>query len=529
MNIAGGGIGASPNPVKYWGGARSAPIWWIAAVLTLVIVGVAHAWCSAPFPNDVDPMNFVAALRRFDVLDDAPHAPGYPLFVGAARVARVLTGEMHAYQGVNLLCVLLMGAMGFAALASLGRPALGLAWCVACTTHPLVWAATIVPECYVTDAAAGTCLVAIAVLLRRRSDLVAALGVAVVVLVQGLLRPVSAVMLQPLAVGACALLAVAPSLRRALLGFVASGLVVAVAYALVVACAGGAEAYGEAARTVMLASFRASSILAGAPLQAHAAMVAKYLVWLALLGGVPVLLALLARWAPRRGGDSRTPGEAADPTLGWRWSVVGLLWFVPPAAVYLLFYYLKPTYHLVYLPLLIGVGVVATWRLVGRRPGALVAIGMGVGAVQLAFVLVGGRVGLPEQIHRLTLAGLHTPAGEVGEFLRCAEALPEHAVSLILPGRPLPGNVRAVRLVRRAVDVLELDRGDASSDQGYRAISRCNPERWVPEVLSPAMDSVPPGCDEVLIVGRREGALTLVRSVVPADRTLTAVVHAAGW
>lgn len=500
------------------GGQPAPRAWGAAAGALLLIVAVAHVLCWAPFPNDVDPMNFVASLRGFDVSHDAPHAPGYPLYVGAARVACLLVGEGHAFQLVNLLCILGMGGMGFWAWWSLGHGALGFAWLVLIATHPLVWAATIVPESYITDAAAGTCVVACAVLLRSRPDWQAVAGVSAIILLQGLLRPVSAVMLQPAAIVACSLLAGVPSLRRGTYTLVCTSACVAGAYAFVVWCAGGSARYSEAARSVMLTSFRESSVLAGAPLGAHLRMIAKYAAWLAFLGGPGVALALAGWLCSRRsdGGDA----HSADPTRRWRWACVAGAWFLPSAAVYVLCFYLKPTYHLISLPLLVGVGVVGAGWLVRGRRGVVVAAAFTVGAAQLAFFLLGGRAPLPDPLHRLTLGGLHQPSEDVGRFLDAAEELPDgRGAVVLLRGKPLPGNVRAVRLVRRDLAAYEL----APVPGGLAAVAVSRPHPWSVEALDPPMGALPAGIDEVLVVWREGGRLEVKRLDVGSARDFPSV------
>lgn len=503
---------------KLRGVAPAPRAWVVAGGAILGILAVVHVLCWAPFPNDVDPMNFVASLRGFDVSHDAPHAPGYPLYVGAARVASWLVGEWRAFQLVNLLCVLLMGGMGFWAWWSLGHGALGVAWLAVIATHPLVWAATIVPESYITDAAAGTCVVACAVLLRTRPDWQAVLGVSAIILLQGLLRPVSAVMLQPAAIVACALLAGVPSLRRGMYALVCTSACVAAAYAFVVWCAGGSARYSEAARSVMLTSFRESSVLAGAPLTAHLGMVAKYAAWLALLGGPGVALALAGWLRSRRSGGAGFP--RSDPTLRWRWACVAGAWFVPSAAVYVLFYYLKPTYHLISLPLLAGVGVVGLGWLVRGRGGILVTAALAIGAAQLGFFLLAGRAPLPDPLHRLTLRGLHQPSADVGRFLQAAAELPGgRSAIVILPGKPLPGNVRAVRLVRPDLAAYEL----APVAGGVAAVAISRPRPWSVEALDPPLGALPTGIDEVLAVWREGGKLELRRLDVRDARDLPSV------
>ena len=42
--------------------------------------------------EDLDSINFALGVHRFDVVHHRPHPPGYPVFVVAAKISRLLIG-----------------------------------------------------------------------------------------------------------------------------------------------------------------------------------------------------------------------------------------------------------------------------------------------------------------------------------------------------------------------------------------------------------------------------------------------------
>ena len=68
----------------------------------------------APWPADWDAVGFVAAVTRFDLARFAPHAPGYPVYVLAARLAHLVARDPVRACG---LASALGGALVVAALA----------------------------------------------------------------------------------------------------------------------------------------------------------------------------------------------------------------------------------------------------------------------------------------------------------------------------------------------------------------------------------------------------------------------------
>lgn len=115
-------------------------------------------WCAAIFiaahlpflsrsPGDLESINFALGVRVFDVAADQPHAPGYPIFIGAARLT---TAALHAAgdadnaaHGLAVVNVI-GGALALIAVFALARalnaaPRQALAAAVVFGAVPLVW------------------------------------------------------------------------------------------------------------------------------------------------------------------------------------------------------------------------------------------------------------------------------------------------------------------------------------------------------------------------------------------------------
>ncbi len=73
---------------------------WIAAAAA--VVGV-HVLSRASTLTELDSTNLALALRDYDVRDDQPHAPGYPLVVAAAQLLGWLGEPVPAYLAFALL------------------------------------------------------------------------------------------------------------------------------------------------------------------------------------------------------------------------------------------------------------------------------------------------------------------------------------------------------------------------------------------------------------------------------------------
>lgn len=353
------------------------------------VIAILHRLAWSNYPSDVDPINFTVALRHYSVAEDAPHPPGYPLFVLAGRLASRPFGENHAYQAVNLLMLLAAGWFIYATLRRFGARLVGLLCALLFMTHPITLAATVVPEVYISDAFFGSAI-AFSVLRRNGRSTSRAVQALAIFVALGLFRPASCAMLWPLAVGGTALFCPAPRWKTAVVVGIAAGIGAAGAWAMTVYLAGGLPTYRAATDRVMGAAFRASSVLGGAPVSAHLKMLLKLGAWLVMLGLPGLLVALFAK---RTNRSARIPIAAL---------AVLVLWIAPPLGLYALVYYLKPTYHLIYAPCLM---LPLAWGLVtmGSRWPRSIPLGLAAAIVgaQLVFFF-GAPSRTPAQLFRLT-------------------------------------------------------------------------------------------------------------------------------
>src|SRR6266498_1740086 len=54
--------------------------------------------------EDLDSINFALGVRTFDVAHHQPHPPGYPVFIGMAKVARLVSrSEARALGSIGIL------------------------------------------------------------------------------------------------------------------------------------------------------------------------------------------------------------------------------------------------------------------------------------------------------------------------------------------------------------------------------------------------------------------------------------------
>lgn len=381
--------------------------------MLLAAVAALHVACWVGHPTDTDPLNFYAALTDYDVEHDRPHPPGYPLFVAMGRLLAAWVVAAHAFQAVGLLLLVAAGGFLYAALAARGLRWVGLGAAVLLVSHPLAWSATLAGESYMADATfacaifwvtrigAGFGDSAIADRAPMRSSrgrsAVMSTGLFVVMLLLGLFRPVSVVLLAPLAL-ACIWSDQGGGARRVRLaaGLLAVVAAFIVAYAITVTAAGGWPIYRDASSRVMAASFRSVSVLGGAPAAVHAQMLAKLLGWAIALAS-PALLV----WGVLVLRDRRS---LSVPLSALRLWPALLAWVLPALCFYAGVYYLKPTYHLIYLPAFLVAFSMGVARLARRRACVGVAVVTGLAALQFTFFFSNAQ--WPQPLERQTYSYL---------------------------------------------------------------------------------------------------------------------------
>lgn len=78
------------------------------ALLSL-LVAVTRWWALSAAVWDADEALFATAVRSYDVVSHHPHPPGFPLYIAAGKLARLLAAdEFRALQWVNLVCAALL-------------------------------------------------------------------------------------------------------------------------------------------------------------------------------------------------------------------------------------------------------------------------------------------------------------------------------------------------------------------------------------------------------------------------------------
>jgi hypothetical protein len=79
----------------------------IAVVVTSILAGATRFLALAKFPWDWDEILFCLAVRDYNMQAHQPHPPGFPLYVGLAKIARLFTGDdFRALQAINILAAL---------------------------------------------------------------------------------------------------------------------------------------------------------------------------------------------------------------------------------------------------------------------------------------------------------------------------------------------------------------------------------------------------------------------------------------
>jgi hypothetical protein len=106
-----------------------------------VVVAISRRYALAKSALDWDESLFAGGVREYDVLAEHPHAPGYPLFILAAKLVRfVVPDDFHALQAVASIASLLLFPAAFFLLRELRfRFRVAVAGAVTTVFLPTVW------------------------------------------------------------------------------------------------------------------------------------------------------------------------------------------------------------------------------------------------------------------------------------------------------------------------------------------------------------------------------------------------------
>jgi hypothetical protein len=483
-------------------------------MLLVAMMIALHAGAWSNHPPDADPINFTLALSHYSIADEAPHAPGYPLYVALAQGASLLVGQNHAYPLVNLVMLMIAGAALVRAMRTLGMGSIGLAAALVTFSHPLVWSTSVIAECYVADAMFACVILAWTLPLVRRPRTLLP-GILAIFFLLGMIRPVSGAMLAGLAAGIVLVHARPRSLPLAFATGVVAVVGTAIAWAVTAQIAGGFKAYAAASDKVMGWAFRANSMLGGARASAHIAMVKKLAFWLALVAGPPVLLAIIASVYDRVAKPARQ--WLADRTAADLIMIV-TLWMVTPLAFYAIVYYLKPSYLLIVLPALGIVAALALFRgIFAKHPVyAWIAI------LVLTFGHLGAYFfaprGLPEPFYRLTNRAVRDRDDAWRRSLALLHDAPRDRTLLVWDS-PVGLTPLGARLLDWP-DQVAIPSGDGRVSffmpYAHRSIHADDPT-----------DSVPAKYARVAVLGSERGIPKLsIRELVPGDsRRFDAILH----
>ena len=94
-------VSAAPSPLT----ARERAIYWIV----LLICAASRFLAIARSLWDWDEALFCLGMRSYDVASHHPHPPGFPVYIAAAKIARLfVNSDFHALQAVNLIAAVLV-------------------------------------------------------------------------------------------------------------------------------------------------------------------------------------------------------------------------------------------------------------------------------------------------------------------------------------------------------------------------------------------------------------------------------------
>ena len=300
---------------------------------------------------DWDAVQYALALKRFSIPLHQPHPPGYIFFVGLGKLFYYLLKDANIaylcsnflFGGLTLVFLYLFAKKAFSNLT-------GLIVCGLFLFNPIFWFYGEVTSSYLVEACFSTLLAYLSYRLLQISKKDNMLYILAFLLgISGGFRQDIPFFMLPLCLYAA--LSYTKSVRKLLLFAFIFCISVSVWYIPTLFLSGGYSTYSSLCRSLFLGMAGRSSIVLGAPLINHIAMLLSLMRW-SIIGFGPFLL--LLPWALRR-GLSITKSQI----------VFFSLWILPSFMFFTLIYIAKPGYTLIYLPgiyLLFGYVIEILWR-----------------------------------------------------------------------------------------------------------------------------------------------------------------------
>lgn len=353
---------------------------------------LATALSRLPFRSQVpinwDAVQYILALRHFDIAKHQPHPPGNPLYILVGRGAQRVIGDPNqALVAVSIVAsVVAVWATALLGARLIGRAA-GLWAGLLLAINPLFWFYGEVALSYAPEVAVGALAALAAWHAARHPSWRAALLVGVVFALAGGVRPTVLPLLGLLWL--FSLWRLSWQDRAVAVGATTAG---CLAWLIpLLALSGGPRAYWTQLHRLTVFSVEPTSVLVYGP-TAHwlhnlLGVVAAMLVALNLFGLLVALALVRRHWIQR----ATLPGEA------WRAKLRGIqprtiflwAWVLPPLAMFTLVHFGQWGYLLLILPPLLLLGLIALERAGSllSRAGA-VRVGSGALACLAIFLLV---------------------------------------------------------------------------------------------------------------------------------------------
>ena len=333
----------------------------LLAVLWLALV-LPHI--GARYSYDWDSSQFERGIEHFDIARHQPHPPGYPLWILTLRGLAPLVGGGIAAQVVLAMVFTIAALIFFRALATglLGEMA-GLAATAALAFSPLVLLHAMTPLLYAVDLFASCAIGWFAARFWEGDTRWETLAFALAAVTAGF-RPSGVTFLLPLLLVARWRAGADWRLLRDIGIYLVCGLAWYVPTALL---SGGFAALSKLNRDEMIASFRTTSIIFGAPGYIHAHMAIDVCIFFALaLVGLALPVAICIQ--RKRAAIGATP-------------LCFALWLAPNLAVVYLMHCGQPGYILLSVPPLVLLA--ASYALPALRDlrwtAAIIAVSLGAG------------------------------------------------------------------------------------------------------------------------------------------------------